>query len=125
MKAMTEIILADTYALVEMLRGSTAYEMYKDIPLVTTKWHLAELYYHLLRRKGKETADLHMNALSAYLSDITNTSITTGMQFRLRHRKEKLSYVDCIGYALAYELGIKLLTGDEKFRNKPNVEFVK
>ncbi|MBI2143262.1 type II toxin-antitoxin system VapC family toxin, partial [Candidatus Woesearchaeota archaeon] len=47
------------------------------------------------------------------------------MHFRLKYKKENLSYADCIGYALAEMMRIKFLTGDEKFRNKENVEFVK
>ena len=47
------------------------------------------------------------------------------MQFKLQFKDEKLSYADCIGYAVAAEFGIKFLTGDKKFRSKENVEFVK
>ena len=47
------------------------------------------------------------------------------MEFKLKYKKERVSYVDCIGHALALELGIRFLTGDEKFEDKDNVEFVK
>jgi hypothetical protein len=46
------------------------------------------------------------------------------MAFKFTYRKEKLSHVDCIGYALSLEHGIPFLTGDEKFAGKPNVAFV-
>jgi predicted nucleic acid-binding protein len=52
-------------------------------------------------------------------------NIRGGMKFKLKYKKEHLSYVDCIGWAKAKELGIKFLTGDEKFEDKDNVEFVK
>jgi len=32
---------------------------------------------------------------------------------------------DCVGYVLAIRNNLKFLTGDEKFENKKNVEFVK
>ena len=38
---------------------------------------------------------------------------------------EKLSFIDCIGYYLAKKNKAKFLTGDEKFKNMENVEFVK
>ena len=56
---------------------------------------------------------------------VSLSSIAAAMQFKLAHKAENLSYADCVGYALAAELGIKFLTGDEKFRSKENVEFVK
>ncbi|MBU0958442.1 MAG: hypothetical protein KKB31_00715, partial [Nanoarchaeota archaeon] len=46
-------------------------------------------------------------------------------KFKFKNRKDGLSYTDCIGYILSKELGIKFLTGDKKFKNKSNVEFVK
>ena len=47
------------------------------------------------------------------------------MAFKLYNKKEKLSYVDCIGHCLAKEIGVRFLTGDQKFENKENVEYVK
>jgi len=32
---------------------------------------------------------------------------------------------DCIGYVIAERNKMRFLTGDEKFKNKKNVEFVK
>ena len=39
--------------------------------------------------------------------------------------KQKISFIDCIGYLIAKKNNAKFLTGDEHFRNKDNVEFVK
>lgn len=127
MKAMTEtkIFLADTYALIEMLGGNRSYKPYLDHILITTKFNLVELYYHFLHDYDKKTADKYLKLYSQFIIPITYSSIQSGMQFKLIHKKEKLSYVDCIGYALAIELSIRFLTGDQKFENKENVEFVK
>ena len=46
-------------------------------------------------------------------------------QNKFKFKKEKLSYIDCLGYEVAKKLKIKFLTGDEGFRDKENVEFVK
>src|SRR3989344_4438554 len=119
------IFFADTYALVELLRGNPNYEPYLNAQLVTSKFNVVELYYRLLSDKGKAIADEELNVYAKLEIPITYNSIKNGMGFKLRHKKEKLSYVDCVGYALALELGIKFLTGDQKFGDKPNVAFVK
>lgn len=73
----------------------------------------------------KKTADKYLRLYSKFIVPITNSNIQLGMQFKLKYKKEKLSYVDYIGYALAMELGIEFLTGDQKFKNNDNVKFVK
>ena len=126
MKAMTEKgFLADTYALIELMGGNPNYKPYTACALATTKFNMAELYYHYLKEHGMKTADRYLQALSDFVIQISYSSISFGMQFKLRHKNEKLSYADCIGYALSIELGIRFLTGDNKFRDKENVEFVK
>lgn len=127
MKVMTKtkVFLADTYALIELLGGNRNYKPYLDSILLTTKFNLVELYYHFIHDYDKKTADKYLRLYSKFLIPISLSCIRKGMEFKLEHKKEKLSYVDCIGYALALELGIKFLTGDQKFENKHNVEFVK
>jgi len=39
--------------------------------------------------------------------------------------KLNINYVDAIGYSISFDSGIKFLTGDNEFKNLPNVEFVK
>ncbi len=126
MRDMTEeILFADTYALIEMIKGGVNYRDYLTINIVTTKFNLIELYYNLLHDFNKRVADKYFEFYAGFMIPISVSSIKIGMEFKLTHKKEKLSYVDCIGYALALERGIMFLTGDEKFRNKENVEFVK
>ncbi len=117
--------LADTYALIELIGGNSGYAPYLDSVMVTTKFHLAELYYHLLRFYSIEEANRYFDFYSGFLVPVSLSSIAAAMQFKLQHKDEKLSYADWIGYGVAAELGIKFLTGDEKFRNKENVEFIK
>ena len=121
----TKIFLADTYALIELLGGNLNYKLYLNHILITTKFNLIELYYHFLHDYDKETADKYLNLYSKFVVPITYSCIKKGMEFKLKHKKEKVSYVDCIGYALALEFGIRFLTGDQKFKDKPNMEFVK
>jgi uncharacterized protein len=128
MKGMTKeitIFFADTYAIIEIIKGNGNYKKYLDNTLWTTKFNLAELYYSLLKDFGKDTADGYMKVYSKIIIPITYTSIKKGMVFKLENKEEKLSYTDCVGYSLAEELEVKFLTGDSKFENKKNVEFVK
>jgi len=120
-----KIFLAHTYALIELLGGNPNYKPYLNHILITTKFNLIDLYYHFLQDYGEETADKYLDLYSKFVIPTTDNSIRKGMEFKLKHKKENLSYVDCIGYALALELDIKFLTGDQKFENKDNVEFIK
>ena len=127
MKVMTDIFLADTYALIEFFLGNNNYQRYQDAYILTTKLNIMELYYFLLKEYSKEVADRYLSfySSSSFSIPISYSSIRYGMEFKLRHKNERLSYIDCVGYALSIELGIKFLTGDEKFRDKSNVEFAK
>src|SRR3989344_2259578 len=109
-----KIFLADTYALIELIGGNENYKVYLDHILVTTKFNLAELYYHFLHDYNKETADHYLKLYSRFIIPISFKSIRFGMQFKLDYKKEKLGYVDCIGYSLANLLKIKFLTGYQK-----------
>ena len=119
------VFFADTYALIELIGGNSHYQIFLNHILLTSKFNIIELYYALLHDYGKETAEKYMQLYSRFVIPISYSSIRFGMEFKLQYKKEKVSYVDCIGYALAKEFGIKFLTGDQKFQNKENVEYVK
>ncbi len=72
-----------------------------------------------------KTADEYLMLYSRFVIEISYSCIKYAMKFKLENKKEKLSYVDCIGYALSKELGINFLTGDQKFEGIEGVEFVK
>lgn len=127
MKDMTnnEFYLADTYAWLEIIKGNEQYLRFTNEYLITTQYNLIELYFILLKDYGREIAELYLETYKKNVRGMTYTAIKQGMGFKLKHQKERLSYCDCVGYALARELGIKFLTGDQKFVEKENVEFVK
>ena len=60
-----------------------------------------------------------------YNIEPTTNAIVEAVKLKFTHRKKKISYVDCLGYSIAKENKVRFLTGDEKFRNMDNVEFVK
>lgn len=124
---MTEkkVFLADTYALIEFIAGNKNYKPYLNHALLTTKFNLIELYYYLLRNYNEQTADEYLKLYSQFVIEISYSCIKYAMKFKLENKKEKLSYIDCIGYALSKELGINFLTGDQKFEGIEGVEFMK
>src|SRR3989344_466998 len=124
-KDTTKKFFADTYALIEIISGNPNYKDFFDSVLVTSKFNLLELYFTILRYHGKEEAEKYLHTYKDLVIPISYNSISMGMQFKLKYLKENLSYVDCIGYALALELDLKFLTGDQKFKDKFNVEFMK
>ncbi|MDD9952747.1 MAG: PIN domain-containing protein [Candidatus Woesearchaeota archaeon] len=125
MKAGTDTYFADTYALIEFIEGNKNYEPYAHAQIVTTIMNLAEVYYIFCRDFGKEQAEHYYNLLRRYVIRIPHSAVQIGMQYKLQHKKAHLSYIDCIGYAIAGQENIPFLTGDKQFEGKPGVAFVK
>ena len=116
----------DSYAIIEILRGNPEYRKYLDFDLVTSTLNISEVYYSLIRELGEEQAKKNLRKLNPRLINVIKLHISLeASRFKFKYRKEKLSYIDCLGYILAKSLSMKFLTGDEKFENKNNVEFVK
>ena len=115
----------DTYALIEIIGGNNNYESYENAALITSEFNLIELYYHFLKNYGKEKAEYYFNQWLGLCIKIPHTSVKFGMEIKLANREERLSYIDCIGYAFCLQNEVIFLTGDSKFKNKAGVEFVK
>lgn len=116
----------DSYAIIELILENKNYEKFKEEMISTSTLNLMEVYYFLLRTYNKQTADFWMRKLKFNLSNIIKLDVALkSSYFRFSNKKEKLSYVDCLGYILSGEMNLRFLTGDEKFKNKENVEFVK
>lgn len=115
----------DTYAIISLIEGSENYNKYKSNIITTGILNFAELYNIFLRNQGKQTADYWAKKLNFNIIEIDKDSISKAVKLRFDNRKENLSLTDCVGYILALKNNIKFLTGDEKFEDKENVEFVK
>jgi uncharacterized protein len=121
-----KVFFADTYALVEYFHGNKNYKKYfTKNSIVTTKLNIMELYYSALLESGQELANKLFSVLIDKCVEIDDFTIKKAMLFRFKNKKQKLSYVDAIGYQISLDLKIKFLTGDKEFKNKNNVEFVK
>lgn len=115
----------DTYAIISLIEGNENYRKYKSDIITTGILNFAELYNIFLRNKGKKTADYWARKLNFNIIEIDKNSIIKAVKLRFDSKKENLSLVDCVGYFLAFKNKVKFLTGDEKFKNRENVEFVK
>ena len=113
----------DSYALIEMIKSNRNYEKFWNFKATCIMNNLFELHQSLLRQFNKKTADYWMDKFN--ILEITMEDIIKASDFRYKYNKEKLSMTDCIGYIVAKRNKLKFLTGDEKFENKENVEFVK
>jgi len=114
----------DSYALIEIILGNNKYNNYKNCSFVFTSINFAEVYYaSLLRDESK--AEMIIKSYKDNIVEFSMDILVKAMKFRLKHKKMNLSYADCIGYIYACENNLKFLTGDEKFENMKNVEFVK
>ncbi len=117
----------DTYALIEIIKGNPRYRKYVNKPFITSTYNLMELYYALLRLYDEKTAEKYFKFFRPACIPVGDAAIKEAMKFRLIQRSQKnlISYVDCIGYYTALELGILFLTGEKHFKNLKNVEYVK
>lgn len=115
----------DTYAIIEMINGNTNYRKCLNEPIACSILNIGELYLHHLRAYDKHTAEFWNKKIVARLINIDNNVIIKAMESKLFHRKLKLSLPDCVGYIIAKENNLKFLTGDSKFEEMDNVEFVK
>ena len=121
-------LFADTYALIEILKGNPNYEKYSERSLITTEFNIFELAYALYRDFG----DGAMSTLRLVRGDIAmkyvgDDDYIEAAKIRLLTNKEgkNLSLIDCLGYSYAKRLGIKFFTGDQEFEYMENVEYVK
>ncbi len=116
----------DTYALIEIYKSNPKYEKYqKYIGMIINKLNLLEYAYFLMREGRQSEVKEIFEKLSRFNVDYDNELLAEAAKMKFKFAKEKLSFIDCIGYILAKQHNAKFLTGDEKFRNKENVEFVK
>lgn len=116
----------DSYAIIEFINKNEKFKSYfLENEGVTTLYNLMEVYYSILKNEGSEKANRMLIDMKGIIIEINIEVIKEAMNFRLKNKNKKFSYTDCLGYTLAKKLSIKFLTGDEGFKNLPNVEFIK
>ena len=115
----------DTYALIEVFKGNENYKPYSKVKVITSYLHLYELYYNLLKEYDEVKIKPFFNRIKGFCINLEFNWIIESCKFRSKHKKNDLSYADCLGYIIAKNKKIKFLTGDKEFENLDNVEFVK
>lgn len=116
----------DTYALIEISKGNPEYEPYKEgIKVMLNNLNLLEFSYFLIKEgKGKDVKEI-FDKFSKFNIDYDEEILIKSAEMKFKFLKERIFFIDCIGYHIAKKNNVKFLTGDEKFRHKDNVEFVK
>ncbi len=115
----------DTYALIEIAKGSPAYQKFFEEEFVVPDTTLAELYWVLFRDYGQELAEEWYQKLMPYSKPAEKEILIAAMDYRKEHRKQRVSFFDSVGYVFAITRGYPFVTGDKEFKGKHNVVFVK
>lgn len=115
----------DTYSLIEIVKSNPHFEKFRRAVNFTSLMNLLELNYIISKEFSQEKADKIIEKLKDMCLEINIEDVKRASDFRLKNIKKKLSYIDCLGYAIAYNRKMKFLTGDKEFKGMKNVEFVK
>ena len=115
----------DTYAIIEIAKGSKSYEKFLGLKIITGVLNIGELYQINLIKHGKNVADEWFTNSNFDILEISPEIIVEAVYFRFVNKKKNMSLVDCVGYILSQKYNLKFLTGDAQFENISNVEFVK
>lgn len=121
---MKDIFFFDTYALIKLIEGDPAYEKYANSEMLLCCLNLIEFDYHCIKERWKDRASL-FQYLKELCVPIDDETIQTATEWRYENRKKNISYADAIGYCLAKKHKIRFLTGDQAFKDLPNVEFIR
>ena len=119
---------ADTYAIIELLKGSPAYRSYKDAVLVTTEFNLAEFAYAVTRDYPDTAQDICSqvrHGMRLYHPGDRDYLRASFMRRESALLGKKFSLIDCVGYSVAESLALPFLTGDREFEGMAGVEYVK
>ena len=116
----------DTYALIEIAKESLSYSPYKkDVKIILNKLNIMEYVQYLFRIGKGHLAKETFDELSELSVDYDDEILIKAAEMKVKYSRDKVSFIDCIGYFIAKKNKAKFLTGDDKFKGMDNVEFVK
>lgn len=115
----------DSYAVIELIKGNPKYAKYLQEEITLTIFNLVEIYWSALNDLGEEAAENIYEKYKEGVAEINDETLKEAIKFRKKHKKQNLSYADCIGYTYALKNNLIFLTGDKEFESIENVEFVK
>ncbi|MBI5072872.1 PIN domain-containing protein [Candidatus Woesearchaeota archaeon] len=115
----------DTYALWELVKKNPKYEAYSRTKIICSIFNAYEFYVTLRREFDEATAKEFVSILEDCVVEISVNNVMEAVEMKKKYNKQDISFIDCLGYIKAKELGMKFLTGDKEFETMTNVEFVK
>jgi PIN domain nuclease of toxin-antitoxin system len=119
---------ADSYAIIEMLKGNRNYLSYQSERLVMTEFNICEVGFAVCREYPAHAARI-LKAVRkmVVIQESRDEDYCAAAVTRMRATAEgkKLSTIDCVGYSVANRLNIPFLTGDREFADMDNVQFVR
>lgn len=115
----------DSYAILAFLKGKDSYHEVLKREGFTHQMNILEVITHLIRR-GYPTPRKTVDALGLSLVAATDDDIEAAAILKASSmtQKNRMSYVDALGYILAARLGRPFVTGDAAFRLLPNVLWI-
>ncbi|MCX6802480.1 MAG: hypothetical protein NT067_05225, partial [Candidatus Diapherotrites archaeon] len=82
---MTERFFADSYAIIDYLKGNRKFGKYfEENEVITTKLNLMEVYYSALLDATEELAELYYDSYLGKCTSIDDETIKSAMKFRLK-----------------------------------------
>jgi uncharacterized protein len=119
---------ADSYALIEMLKGNENYRSFQYEQLVTTEFNICEVGFAVCRNYPENASRVLKTVRKmVILQETRDEDYCSGAARKKLASNEgkKLSTIDCVGYSVANRLKIPFLTGDREFADIDNVQFVR
>lgn len=119
---------ADSYAIIEMLKGNKNYQSYQSERLIMTEFNICEVGFAVCREyPANATRVLKTVRKMVVIQETRDEDYCAGAVTRklATAKGKKLSTIDCVGYSVANRLNIPFLTGDREFSDMDNVQFVR
>jgi PIN domain. len=119
---------ADSYAIIEILKGNERFLPYMTGHLVTTEFNICEVAFAVCRDYPEKTRQVMARVRKMVaLMPTTDEDYCEGAAMRRKTTRtgKKLSTIDCVGYAVSCRQKIPFLTGDREFEDLDNVEFAR
>jgi predicted nucleic acid-binding protein len=119
---------ADSYALIEMLKGNENYRSFHTGHLVTTEFNICEVAFAVCRDYPDNAQRvIALVRAMVIVQETTDTDYCSGaiLKKEVSGKGKKLSTIDCVGYSVARRLDIPFLTGDREFSDMEHVKFVR
>jgi predicted nucleic acid-binding protein len=119
---------ADSYALIEMLKGNENYRSFESERLITTEFNICEAGFAICRNYPTKASPVLKTVRKMVTLQATREEDYCSGAARRKEASgqgKKLSTIDCVGYSVANRLNIPFLTGDREFADMDNVQFVR